>query len=110
MLLSFCVACAQKSVKFIDVRNDKIPILIDGEWEIMDHYKVLNLLEDNIYSFFGLRDKYPSDLKKQMFEKTSEYTDVLLPKFQKIKENLKNTDYAILYYLYGNTTGAIKSR
>lgn len=47
MLLSFCVLCAQNSVKFIDVRNDKIPILIDGEWEIMDHYKVLNLLEDN---------------------------------------------------------------
>lgn len=110
MLLSFCVACAQKSVKFIDVRNDKIPILIDGEWEIMDHYKVLNLLEDNIYSFFGLRDKYPSDLKKQMFEKTSEYTDVLLPKFQKIKENLKNTDYAILYYLYGNNNYNVGKR
>ena len=110
MLLPFCVLCAQKSVKFIDVRNDKIPIFIDGEWKIMDHYKVLNLLEDNIYSFFGLHDKYPSALKKQMFEKTSEYTDVLLPRFQKIKENLKNTDYAILYYLYNNNNYNIDKR
>lgn len=110
MLISFCTLYAQNDVKFIDVKNDKIPILIDGEWEIMDHYKVLNLLEGNIYSFFGLHDKYPSALKKQMFEKTSEYKDVLLPKFQKIKENLKNTDYAILYYLYNNNNYNIHKR
>lgn len=58
--LLFCGLYAQESVKFIDVKNDRIPILVDGEWEIMDHYKVLNLLEDNIYSFFGLHDKYRS--------------------------------------------------
>ena len=89
-ILSIFILNAQNNVKLIDVRNDKIPILVDGEWQIMDHYKVLNLLEDNIYSFFGLHDKYPSALKKQMFEKTPEYTDVLVPKFQKIKEDLKN--------------------
>ncbi|MDE6267389.1 MAG: hypothetical protein K2M07_08595 [Muribaculaceae bacterium] len=110
MLMSFCAIYAQNSVKFIDVRNDKIPILVDGEWEIMDHYKVLNLLEDNIYSFFGLHDKYHSALKKQMFEKTSEYSDVLLPKFHRIKENLKNTDYAILYYLYNNNNYNVDQR
>lgn len=110
LLLTFCPVMAQNNVKFIDVRNDKIPILIDGEWEIMDHYKVLSILEDNIYSFFGLHDKYPSPLKKKMFEKTSEYTDVLLPKFQKIKEDLKNTDYAILYNLYNNNNYNVTKR
>jgi len=109
-VLSICVLKAQSDIKLIDVKNDKIPILVDGEWEIMDHYKVLNLLEDNIYSFFGLHDKYPSALKKQMFEKTSEYTNVLVPKFQKIKEDLKNTDYAILYYLYNNNNYSIENR
>lgn len=110
LLLSIFAVRAQNSVKFIDVRNDKIPILIDGEWESMDHYQVLNLLEDNIYSFFGLHDKYPTPLKKQVFEKTSEYTDIILPKFQKIKDDLKNTDYAILYYLYNNNNYDVDKR
>lgn len=109
-LLSFCALGAQNDVKIIDVKNDKIPILVDGEWVIMDHYKVLNLLEDNLYSFFGLHEKYPSALKKQMFEKTSEYTDILLPKFKKIKDDLKNTDYAILYYLYNNKNYDVDKR
>lgn len=109
-ILSIFILNAQNNVKLIDVRNDKIPILVDGEWQIMDHYKVLNLLEDNIYSFFGLHDKYPSALKKQMFEKTPEYTDVLVPKFQKIKEDLKNTDYAIMYYLYNNNNYNVENR
>lgn len=109
-MLSFCALQAQNNVQIIDVRNDKIPILVDGEWQIMDHYKVLNLLNDNIYSFFGLRDKYPTALKRQMFEKSAEYTDVLVPKFQKIKEDLKNTDYAILYYLYNNNNYNVDNR
>ncbi|MGM9816656.1 MAG: hypothetical protein ACI304_06315 [Lepagella sp.] len=110
LLLSFCAIHAQNSVMCIDVNNDKIPILVDGEWEMMDHYKVLHLLEDDIYSFFGLHKKYPSALKKQMFEKTTEYTDVLVPKFQKIKKDLKNTDYAILYYLYNNNDYNVDKR
>lgn len=110
LLLPFYSTQAQNNVKLIDVRNDKIPILVDGKWEIMNHNKVLNLLEDNIYYFFGLQDKYPSPLKKQIFEKTYEYTDILLPKFKKIKEDLKNTDYAILYYLYHNKNYDVDKR
>lgn len=110
LLLTFSSIKAQQNVKFIDVKNNKIPILIDGKWEIMDSYKVTSLLENNIYSFFGLHEKYPSPLKKQMFERTSEYTDVLLPKFQKIKEDLKKTDYAILYYLYYNNNYNVDKR
>lgn len=98
------------NIKIIDTRNDEIPLHVNGKWEIMDHYKVNALLNDNIYSFFNLHDKYPSELKKKMFENTSEYNEVLVPVFQQAKNDLKNTDYAILYYLYNNSDYDVKNR
>lgn len=101
VIFSFSLLYAQEEeVKIIDTKNDRIPILVNGEWSIMDHYKVDALLEENIYSFFELQDKYSSPLKKQIFEKTSEYNDTLIPIFKRAKEDLLKTDYAIFYNLY----------
>ena len=70
----------------------------------MDHYKVDALLEENIYSFFELQDKYSSPLKKQIFEKTSEYNDTVIPIFKRAKEDLLKTNYAIFYNLFQQMT------
>ena len=89
-------------IQGIDVKNGRIPILIDGEWEIKTLYDAQHLLEDNIYAFFGITD-CTTDLKKQVFERSTEYTDSLLPRFKKIKSDFMNTNYGVAYNLYGNS-------
>lgn len=110
LISAFIINAQDNVIKILDARNDKIPILVNGEWQIVDHYKIDALLEDNIYSFFKLHDKYPSPLKKQMFEKTSEYNDELLPIFNQAKADLLKTNYAILYTLYRNSNYDVEKR
>lgn len=39
VIFSFSLLYAQEEeVKIIDTKNDRIPILVNGEWSIMDHY------------------------------------------------------------------------
>jgi hypothetical protein len=72
-------------------------------WETMDFDKLIAIINKDAISFFDLNEKYNTDLKKQAFKKTAEYTESILPSFNKICQKVKNKNFYVLYNLCGNS-------
>jgi hypothetical protein len=61
------------------------------QWSEMPDFQ--SIFESNVYEYFNLKGVYSSDLKKRVFEKTSEYQNYLNELTQKRSEILSNFYY-----------------
>ena len=84
----------------IDLKNEKVPVLIDGEWEEISFHRVEYMMGNDIYSFFRIPD-VSTPLEKRAFEKTQEYQDYVT-KLSEIKQKFLSTYYCIAFDLEGN--------
>lgn len=87
-------------IKRIDVKKQQLPILIDDEWEWVDFKRVPYIVNEDIYSFFRIKD-VETPLEKRAFERTQEYQDYLT-KIKDIKKVFLSTFYGISFDLQGN--------
>lgn len=105
LLLCISFSIAQESyrdgeVMRIDLKNEKVPVLIDGEWEEIYFNRVEYMMENDIYSFFRIKD-VSTPLEKRAFEKTQEYQDYVT-KLKEIKQKFLSTYYYIAFDIEGN--------
>ena len=90
-------------VKRIDMRNECIVLPVDTiNWDMVSRHNIGIFLNENLYAFYNLHERYPSALQRKQFEQTEEYNKVLLPKFKEIVDSVKNSYYIVTYSLHGN--------
>lgn len=87
-------------IKRIDVKNKQLPILIDDEWEWVDFRRIPYIINEDVYSFFRIKD-VSTPLEKRAFERNSEYQEYLA-KLKEIKRVFLSTYYGITFNLYSN--------
>lgn len=100
-----------KNKAIVNVDKEEVLLPTDGEfWELQSFDKLRAILENDLISYFDLSDKYSTPLKKQTFQKAPEYTDSLLPAFNKIRESVKNAKFYTLYNLQYNESYNVTKR
>lgn len=88
---------------FINI--DKEQVLLptdDGTWKNQKFSKLIDILNEDLFSYYGLNSTYSTPLQKQTFQKSEEYTQMLLPQFKEICNKVKGASFYTLFDLRYN--------
>lgn len=91
-----------KNKAFVDIERETVLLPSGDYWEYQSLNKLIDILNNDLFSFFDLEEDYYTPLKKQNFIKTTEYQDSILPRFNQIVEKVKNAKFYALYNLRYN--------
>lgn len=96
---------------FINIDKETVLLPTAGEyWETQSLKKLRAILGNDLFYYFDLSDEYSTQLQRQTFEKSEEYTQNLLPAFNKIKQSVKNAKFYTLFNLRYNESYDVSKR
>ena len=95
---------------YINVERNEVEFPAEPMEIYGDINKLAFLLNKDIFSFYDMNDKYPTQLQKNAFMKTEEYLNMVLPSFNDVYKATFESKFFVLYNLRYNKPYDTKNR
>lgn len=99
-----------RSHPYINIEGDEVEFPSEPMWYTEKIEKLVNLLNKDVFSFYDLNDKYPTELQKNCHKKSDEYINSTLPSFDEVYNATRTSKFYTLYNLRYNKSYDTQNR